>query len=159
MQPPASPFKALKLLHTALLAMFGSFVLISFLLVKRGITGQDEHDMDMIFQVIAAVLSIGALLGGFSMFKKRLVEIRKSQESAESKFAMYRGACIMWWAMLEGPGLFAAISYMVVGNVAFLALALFHFIVLVVFMPRKDNIIMLLNLTSDDVRRLENNPA
>jgi hypothetical protein len=72
---------------------------------------------------------------------------------------MYRGACIMWWALLEAPGLFAIISYMLTGNKVFIVLSLFHWALLAVFMPRRDNIILLLNLTSEDVQRMETNKA
>jgi hypothetical protein len=42
-----------------------------------------------------------------------------------------------------------------IGNTVFIILALFHLALLTVFMPRKDNIVLLLNLTTDEVHRLE----
>ena len=58
--------------------------------------------------------------------------------------------------MIEIPAMFAAIGYLLTGNKAFLFMALFHVLLLLVFMPRKDNIIQLLNLNSDEVAELEN---
>jgi hypothetical protein len=155
-QPAASPFKLLKIVHTTLMAGLAAFIVVSFVLVNQGLMGKDDKDLDLIFQVIAAVLSISMLLIGFSKFKKGLVEARNSPEPGEIRFDKYRAVCIVWWAMLEGPGLFSTICYLLVGNVAFLALAIFQLIILAAFMPRRDNIIVLLNLTTDEVRRLEN---
>ena len=42
---------------------------------------------------------------------------------AQEKFAKYRAACIMQWAMIEGPCLFCCICFFLVGNYAFLASA------------------------------------
>jgi hypothetical protein len=68
---------------------------------------------------------------------------------------MYRTACIMWWAMIEAPGIVAGIGFILSGNYAFFALAIFHLLTMLVFAPRKANIILFLNLSSDEVARLE----
>jgi hypothetical protein len=68
---------------------------------------------------------------------------------------MYRAACILWWAMIEGPGLLATIGYMLTANLSFLALAGLHILIILAFMPRRENIIVLLNLTAADVAELE----
>ena len=68
---------------------------------------------------------------------------------------IYRTACILWWAMIEGPGIAAGIGFILTGNYAFFALAIFHLLIMLVFSPRKSNITMFLNLSSDEVARLE----
>lgn len=152
---PANAFKTLKILHTAILGGLIIFTILSIVVPRDMVAGKADHDMEMILQAIAAGVSLLSLLVGFNLFKKRLVIVRNSAEPAEQRFAMYRAACIMWWALIDGPGIFAIISYFLTGNYAFLALALFQMALLAVFMPRKDNIVLLLNLTSDDVQKLE----
>lgn len=149
-------FKALKILHTALLMGFGLMMVVMFVVTgKEAKINDDDKTLETALQAIAAVMSIGSLLLGFSIFKKRLVASRNINYPAEKRFEMYRAACIFWWALLEGPGLFATIAYYLTSNYVFIVLALFHLGMLAVFMPRKDNIVLLLNLTSEDVQRLE----
>lgn len=151
-----SSFKALKVLHTALLAGMGIFLIVAFVVNRQGLMAvEEDKDQEMVFQAVAALISISCLLSGFTIFKKRLLAARNIAEPAEKRFELYRAACIFWWAMLEAPGLFAIVAYMKTGNTVFIILALFHLALLAVFMPRKDNIILLLNLTSEDVQRLE----
>src|SRR4030095_5745766 len=106
-------------------------------------------------QGITALLSVGALVIGYRMFSKKLSAVRSSTNDGILKMEEYRKAVIGWWAMIEAPAIFAIICYMMVGNYAFLALAGFHFLLMVLFAPRKDNIILLLNLNSDEIRKLE----
>jgi hypothetical protein len=68
---------------------------------------------------------------------------------------MYRAACIMWWAMIEAPGIVAGIAFIISGNFAFFALAIFHLLAMLVFAPQKANIVLFLNLNNDEVARLE----
>ena len=69
--------------------------------------------------------------------------------------ALYQTACIIWWAMTEGPGILATVGYLLTSNFAFIALAIFHIVILGAFMPRKQNIIVLLNLNGTEVANLE----
>jgi hypothetical protein len=155
-----SPFKTLKILHTAMLFGFGIFIVIGFFIPAEEMRmKEDDKTIETIFQSVAAVLSLGSLLIGFNLFKKRMMASRNINKPAEKRFEIYRGACIMWWALLEAPGLFAIISYVLTGNKVFIVLSLFHWGLLAIFMPRRDNIILLLNLTSEDVQRMETNKA
>jgi hypothetical protein len=151
-----SQFKALKMLHTALLTGFALFVIVAYVLISQGLLQYPkDKTLETALQAVAAVISIGSLLTGFNIFKKRLLAARNDTGSGETRFAVYRGACILWWAFLEGPGLLATVSYIITSNMVFLVLALFHLGLLAVFMPRKENIVLLLNLTTEDVQKLE----
>ena len=153
MEQRADYFRVLKILHLALLAGLTLLLLIS--IVLHLVNHNTNESLEMPLQVVAVILSVGTLFLGFNMFKKRIALIRNSLEPAEKRMEMYRGACIVWWALLEGPGLFAIISFILTGNYAFFALGLFHSILLAVFMPRKVNIILLLNLSAEEANRLE----
>lgn len=149
-------FKSLKILHKALLSGLGLMILVILAVTYMNPQFKSEDKtLETALQAVAAVISIGALLAGFNIFKKRLVDARNINAPAEKRFEMYRSACIIWWALLEGPGLFACIAYFLTGNYVFVVLALFHWGMLAVFSPRKDNIVLILNLTSDDVQKLD----
>ena len=156
MQQKGDDFRALKIVHLALL---GSLTLFTIIVLGVRFTGPKEMDQDkqleQVLQVVTVVLSLGSLLFGYNIFKKKIAEARNSPGPAEKRMELYRAACIMWWAMIEGPGLLSIIGFFLTGNFAFFALALFHSGLLAMFMPRKENIILLLNLTSDEVARLE----
>lgn len=128
---------------------------LAVFVVKDQPLAPSGETLNRTLQGIAALLTIGALVFGYRMFNKKLSAIRSSEASGIQKMEEYRSTVIGWWALIEAPGLFAIICYMLVGNYAFLALAGFHFLLMVLFAPRKDNIILLLNLNSEEVRQLE----
>lgn len=144
-------FRTLKILHLALVTGLTILLITSLVSPDK----KTDESFERILQVVAVVVSLSCLLVGFNLFKKRLVVVRNMTGDAESRMNAYRAACIVWWAMLEGPGLLAAIGFLLTGNYAFFALALFHVAILAVFMPRKENIVLLLNLTADETARLE----
>lgn len=152
-QQQGDNFKTLKILHLALLSGLTMLALISLFMRLTGDTAFDES-VSRILQVIAAVLSTGMLLLGFNLFRKKIMEARNSTEAGQKRMELYRTACIIWWAMIEAPGLFAMICFLLTGNYAFFALGFFHIVILAVFMPRKENIIVLLNLSSKEVDEL-----
>jgi hypothetical protein len=154
MQQP-NVFKVLRILHTALLIGMAMFIIVSLVIVQQGIVTAAGESFQRIFQVVCVVVSAASLIGGFNIFKKRILEARNDMGPGEQRMDLYRAACILWWALIEGPGIMAVAGFIKTHNYAFFALAVFHLLCLLVFTPRKANIIVLLNLTSDEVTRLE----
>jgi len=137
--------------------LIGIFVfagLALFVTKDQPLASSGEY-LNRTLQGIAAILSLGALVIGYRMFNKKILAIRTNTTSGIQRMDEYRKAVITWWALIEGPALFAIICFMLVGNFAFLALAGFHFLLMLLFAPRKDNIILLLNLNSEEVKMLE----
>lgn len=154
MQQP-NAFKVLRILHTALLIGMAMFNIVALVFMPQGIGGKADESFQRIFQIVCVLVSATSLIGGFNIFKKRILAARNDMGPGEQRMELYRAACILWWALIEGPGLLAAIGFMLTHNYAFFALSLFHLLCLLVFTPRKANIIVLLNLNSDEVTRLE----
>jgi hypothetical protein len=146
---------ALKILHLSLLAGLSLFVIISFFISRNGDMSIADESVNRILQIVVIIISVSSLVLGFRLFRDKIRAIRFSTASAEIRMEQYRTACIIWWVMIEAPGIMAIVSYILTGNQAFLFLGLFHILVLFVFMPRKENIILLLNLNSEEVIRLE----
>jgi len=153
MQPNA--FKLLKIIHLALLLGMFLMVAIPLYLVLKGMAVATDESLGRTLQVVCILLSVGCVVIGFNIFKRRILAARNDAASADQKMEQYRSACITWWAMIEGPGFLAAISFMLTGNFAFFALAVVHLIILFVFTPRKGNIITFLKLDSKEVKLLE----
>ena len=154
MQQP-NAFKVLKVLHTALLMGMIIFSVLAIVLVQRNLVHASGETLERALQVVCILVSGVMLLAGFNIFKKKMMAARNDTGPGEQRMGLYRAACILWWAMIEGPGLLATVGYILTHNLAFLALAVFHISVLFVFSPRKANVVVLLNLTPDEVARLE----
>jgi hypothetical protein len=148
-------FKTLKTVHLALLTGMISFAIVSAILLQQGYTAAMDASFERTFQVVCVIASLSCLVVGFNLFKRKLLAAHKSLETAEKRMALYQTACIIWWAMIEGPGILATVGYLLTSNFAFIALAIFHILILGAFMPRKQNIIVLLNLNSTEVANLE----
>jgi hypothetical protein len=150
-----SIFKVIKLVHlgvsVSLLLVIATFIF----LVQSGIGKGHDASLERILQTVAAVLSVGILLIGFNRFKRAMMAARNNPGNGEERMRQYFAACVTWWAMIEMPGIFAAICYYLTQNFAFVVLAGTHLLILLIFMPRKENIIVLLNLNADEVAKLE----
>lgn len=154
MQQP-NAFKVLKILHTALLIGMIVFCIVAIILVQRNLITASGETLERTLQVVCILVSGVMLLAGFNIFKKKMLAARNDTGPGEQRMDLYRAACILWWAMIEGPGLLAIIGYILTHNFAFFALGVFHISCLFVFSPRKANIVVLLNLTPDEVARLD----
>jgi hypothetical protein len=152
-QPNA--FSVIKIVHIGLLAGMALFDIVSLIVVLQDIPVIADESMHRSLQAGCVLLSASLLIVGFRIFKKKIFAARNSPEAGEKRMEMYRAACIMWWAMIEAPGIAAGIGFIISGNFAFFALAIFHLLTMLVFAPRKANIIMFLNLNSNEVARLE----
>lgn len=148
-------FTTLKIVHIALLSGMLAFNIVSLIMVNTGFPAVADETIQRTMQTICILLSAVCLVSGFRLFKKKILAARNSPEPGEKRMAMYRTACILWWAMIEAPGIAAGIGFILSGNYAFFALAIFHLLVILVFTPRKANITVLLNLSSEEVGRLE----
>ncbi len=151
----SNAFKVLRILHTALLIGMVIFNIVGIVLVQQNVIPAGGEQLERSLQVVCILVSGVMLLGGFNLFKKKMIAARNHTGPGEQRMDLYRAACILWWAMIEGPGLLATIGYILTHNFAFFALAVFHLTVLFVFSPRKANIVVLLNLTPQEVAALE----
>jgi hypothetical protein len=150
-------FKLLKTIHTVIVASMGGFAILVFALAKSGNLhpAAAGTNVEKTLQVTAILFSVILFIIGLNLFKRGMLKARNSGEGGQERFAKYRSACVLWWAMIEAPGIFAAVGYALTGNFAFLLLAAAHVLALLTFMPRKENIIVLLNLTPQEVKQLE----
>ena len=82
------------------------------------------------------------------------MQIRLMQAAAREKFALYRTACLIQWALLEGPCIFCTIGFFLTGNYAFLALVLVILFVFVMTAPSKLKMQLQLQITEADLEDL-----
>ena len=154
MQPKGNDFRALQVLHRALLTgMLLLAVISAFLVISRGPIGQPGLP-EKALQVIVLLLSVGGTAAGFTLFNKKIQAI-PPMGSLKDRMAAYRAAAIVRWALIELPAIFSLISFLLTGNYAFLALGVALMLVFTVVRPAKLMIIYLLKLTEKEVSELE----
>lgn len=151
----SNAFNQIKTIHIAILISMVMFNIVALVLMLEGLTSLVDESFQKILQVVCILLSALFIIFGFKVFKKKIFAARNSPESGEKRMELYRSACIMWWAMIEGPGIIAGIGFILSGNYAFFALAILHLLILLAFTPRRANIILFLNLSSEETGRLE----
>ena len=142
-------FRALQIIHRAMLLGLILFAAIAFFLNYSGNFPPALQPYDQILQVIAIVLSIGGFFIGSSLFKKKIFQLRASVENIDNKLSAYRSVSLVQWALLEVPALFAIICFLLTGNYAFLALAGPLLTLFAINAPAKIKISMLLQVSED----------
>jgi hypothetical protein len=153
--PAAKPgeLKALLIVHRALLMGLLLFSIVAFYLVYSKTFTDGFQELDKILQVVAIILSAGGFYFGTVLFKKKLLQARELP-TAKEKMALYRAACILQWAMIEGPCLFVIISFLLTGNYAFLALAVVLMLLFTMMAPSKLKIAFQLQLSEQEIAEL-----
>ena len=147
-------FRALKILHLLILMGLLVFAFIAVLIDTKNFLAISDESVSRILQVVSILFSFTMLILGYNWFKKRIISARTEYKSAKTRMNKYRMACINWWMMIQMPGIFAIIGYILTSNLSFFILALLHGLVLFLFSPRKENIIILLNLTPKEISEL-----
>ncbi len=146
--------KSLQIIHRALLLGLVLFAAIAFYLNYSGNFIAGLKNYDRLLQVIAITLSFGGFFIGSLLFKKKMQQLKDSSPELTVKLSTYRSAAIMQWALLEGPALFAISCFLMVGNYAFLALAVVFIILFAVTAPNKTKMMLLLQLTEEEMNEL-----
>ena len=130
-------FKVLSIMHKALLMGQVLFACVCIYLVYTNTIPPSAQELDKILQVIALIAAAGGIYAGMTLFKKKLIQIRAMQADAKEKFALYRTACLMQWALLEGPSIFCTICFFLTGKDTFLALVLIIIFIFILTAPSK----------------------
>ena len=154
MQPTGNEFKALEILHRALLLGVAVLAVVGVFVVIKGSALHTSPSLDKPLQVAALLLSVGATAAGFLLFNKKIKAIPVT-DTAPGRLAAYRAAAIQRWALIEAPIVFSLVSFLLTGNYAFLALGIALMLVLLVTRPARQIIIYLLQLNEKEVRELE----
>jgi hypothetical protein len=126
-------FKMINIIYLALGAgMLFSVAMFAFM-VESG-TVPVNNDLTFALQIAVPVLAVAGFAAGkfmYSMFGKKA----KEDSNDANKIMQYRTATIIVWALLEGPGLFAGISYFMTGNKIFLAFFAMIFVGFIISKP------------------------
>jgi hypothetical protein len=143
-------FKGLQIMHRAMLSGMIVFAAIIFFLNYSGNFSPALASYNEVLQVAVVLLSLAGFFLGNFLFKKKIASVRELAV-LPYKLSVYRVASLIQWALLEVPALFAIVCFLLVGNYAFLALALALVLLFVIVGPSKIKIAMLLQVREEDI--------
>ena len=146
---------SLEVVHKGLLIGQVIFALVaSFLLFDNRLIPPFK-EYDRILQLHILSLSFGGFyIGTFYILKRQVEQIKKRNLTAGEKFSSYRKACMMQWALIEGPCLISIMCFLLVGNISFLALAGTLMVLFALLAPTSLKIQLLLKLREEDLANL-----
>lgn len=151
-------FKALKIVHIALMAGIVFFAVIVFVLLQILQEPFGTEEINGILYYVVPVFVIAGVLASNFLFKARL---KKSvvETGLKNKLDSYRSALIVKYALIEGPAFFCIVSYQMTANTLFLVITIFLLVVFWTFRPTKGKAILELELDHDQRRIVENPDA
>ncbi len=147
--------RALLILHKIMLAGQLIFLMVAFFLgYKNLLPFQHSDALNRILQVLAIIFSVGGFYAGALLFKKRLLADKEMLSDPKEKLLRYRQACIIQWSLIEGPCIFAIVSFLLTGNYAFMALAVVLIMAFAMMAPSKMKIAFQLQISEEEAEEL-----
>lgn len=142
--------KAISILFTAMLAGQIIFAALAFALVYTGSFKTSAPELENIFFILVPVLIIGGRLAGTSLYKKKIQQAKDTSVVAE-KLNLYRAAFITRCALLEGPVLFAIITYLLTNKIELLAFAAGGILLFYMLKPTKEKVVSELQVKDSEI--------
>jgi len=140
-------FSGLRILHLVFLAGLILFSAISFFLVFTGSMGKNS-ELKGILTILVPGFLVAGIMGSYFIAKNRLLTL--VDKDLNEKLSGYRAMMILKIALLEGPALFAIISYQLTGNILFLGVAMIAVLLILFVNPSKEKVAEELNLSTQD---------
>lgn len=150
-------FSQLNIIHIALLMGQILFLLIIYF-INHEVEMSDGDDLEASFKLIAPLLAVGGFIASLTISKSRLKNSQR-KGSLKEKLEDYRAITIIKLALIEGPSLFAIISYFITADMFFFYLALILVLVFVFIRPTKKSFIKDLLLNPSEIRLVEDDDS
>ena len=147
-QSAAALVKTTIIIHMALAAGQILFAAVTFLIQKPS-TGTNN---DMLIFIVPAI-TVTSFAAGHLLFKKLIGNIN-SQSPLKAKLISYQSATLIRLALLEGPSLFAIVSFLITGKLVFIGIAAAIILYFIYLRPTKQKIEDDLNLGYDEKAEL-----
>ncbi|MEI6090431.1 MAG: hypothetical protein WCR42_08270 [bacterium] len=151
-------FRYLSLIHLALVSGLALFGIFAYYLVSMGLFAGPSMDLYKTFGIMVIIVVIAGF--GVSMYMtKTRMESTKVKTDLKTKLGDYQATTIIKLALLEGPGLFAIVAYMLTANYIVLAIAGLIIVYFFFNIPSQARVIKDLELNSSEIALMENPDA
>ncbi len=148
-------FRAIQIVHLALVAGILFFVLISVFMQANAFGTMDDESNNLLMVFALAFAAIG-IASSKILFKRKVRKCNANTTLAE-KLDEYRSALIIKFASLEAPSFLSIVIYLLTGNTIVLIIAGVLIIVFIMYRPTKEKLIGDLELDTKE-KALINNP-
>jgi hypothetical protein len=138
-------FTQLTLVYAPLVLMQVAFGGVMYYLVSTGQFTTDPTMTDTFKLVALLVVSLGVLASAF--VSKAQFKAIKQKTALPEKMKAYRTALIIKWALLETPGMFCIVCFLLTGSSVILGLAGPTLIMLIIYRPTASGACMDLELS------------
>jgi protein-S-isoprenylcysteine O-methyltransferase Ste14 len=152
-QTPQAAFKATQIIHLALIAGQLMFAFVAFFSPAKFNNNHNSQSSD-VFIWLAPLLAAAGILAGQWLFRQK-ISASAQQETLKQKLTLYQTAMISRDAMLEGPSLFAIVSFMLTRNLFFLWLSAPIVLYFLYLIPTKEKLGYDLGLSDEEKMELE----
>lgn len=133
--------KSLISLHTILL-IFQISLLVLIYFLSGMVDNRNVAGLFKTLQFVAGFFAISSVTTAFVIFKKKVTELQLSDSNLSERIVLYRSACILKFALIQGPAIFSIIAYFICSNASFMVLAV---ILIVLFAMQRPTIPMLMH--------------
>jgi branched-subunit amino acid transport protein len=147
-------FKALKIVHFALVIGLLIFGLISVLLRLKGYNSVSEEISSSLSYFVPFLLLIGIVIGNI-LFKKKL-NISINKPSLKEKLIYYRTALLTRYMIIEMISFIAIVAYLLTGDYGLLGMIVVVIIMFIFYRPTINSTIKDLELNKDEIQILNN---
>lgn len=147
-------FKALQILHFALVIGLLMFGFISVLLQLKGYNSLSEEISSSLSYFIPFLLIIGLVTGNI-LFKKKL-NISIGKDSLREKLIFYRTALLTRYMIIEMASFIAIVAYLLSGDYSLLAMVGVMIIIFIVYRPTISSTIKDLELNKEEIQNINN---
>ncbi len=151
-------FKALTIVHFALLAGQVLFALVALLLNTQNLMTTTEDSLKNILIPIVLIFIINGVITGQIMYKKRLDKLKK-EDSLFQKMSGYRSVIIVRLAFLESASFVPIIAYLLTADFVFLGSAGIAIIYFFMLKPSRNKAAMDLELSPADKIKIVDDTA
>lgn len=142
--------RSISILFTAMLAGQIIFAALALVLVYTGNFSSSMPQAENIFFILVPALIISGRLAGTTLYKKKVQQARDAGTIAEKR-SLYRAAFITRCALLEGPILFAIITYLLTNKTELLAFAAGGILLFYMLKPGKEKIANELQVSENEL--------
>lgn len=149
-----SGLKALNIIHKALMAGQVIFAVVCIFITYLKLMEAPAKELDRTLQVVALLVAAAGVFTGSAIFKRKLQQLKDGEYTAKEKFEQYRAACIIQWALMEGPGIFCSICFLLTANYAFIALAMLLLFIFAAAAPAKMKVLLQLQISESELEEL-----
>lgn len=151
-------FKAIRLVHTAVLAGQVIFGIIGSYLGLKNMVEVADSEVETVLLIIVSIFVFTGTITSYFLFKKSILKTKRSNNIFD-KTAGYRSSLITRFAIIEGQSFFAIVAFIVAPNIVFL---IYFFAMLLYFLtlrPSKEKMITEFNMDPEDEKLIFNDEA